>query len=142
MQKIYKRQEVWMLVNTLTHYQTTNYRLLQTKKVCRQQFQIRRKWQKVIQMGRKHCGKRRNCSHSDFKRLVSKRRQKVLLCENGLIRPIWPISHRVQIIVLYLVWNKFLQLILITVSDCVLETLSCPCALMCSVYPEIVSAFT
>ena len=26
------------------------------------QFQIWRKWQKVIQTGRKHCGKRRNCS--------------------------------------------------------------------------------
>ena len=34
----------------------------QTERVCRQQFQIRRKWQKVIQTGRKHSGKRRNCS--------------------------------------------------------------------------------
>ena len=50
------------LAGTLTHYQTTNFRLFQTKKVCRWQFQIWRKWQKVIQMGRKHCGKRRNCS--------------------------------------------------------------------------------
>ena len=46
----------------LTHYQTTNFRLFQTERVCRQQFQIWRKWRKVIQMGRKHCGKRRNCS--------------------------------------------------------------------------------
>ena len=46
----------------LTHYQTTNLRLFQTERVCRRQFQIRRKWQKVIQMGRKHCGKRKNCS--------------------------------------------------------------------------------
>ena len=46
----------------LTHYQTTNFRLFQTERVCRQQFQIWRKWQKVIQTGRKHCGKRRNCS--------------------------------------------------------------------------------
>ena len=46
-----------------THYQTTHFRLFQTKKkICRRQFQIRRKWRKVIQMGRKHCGKRRNCS--------------------------------------------------------------------------------
>ena len=44
----------------LTHYQVTHFRLFQTKKVCRRQFQIWRKWQKVIQMGRKHCGKRRN----------------------------------------------------------------------------------
>ena len=37
----------------LTYYQTTSFRLFQTERVCRQQFQIRRKWQKVIQMGRK-----------------------------------------------------------------------------------------
>ena len=46
----------------LTHYQTTNFRLFQTGRFCRRQFQIWRKWQKVIQTGRKHCGKRRNCS--------------------------------------------------------------------------------
>ena len=46
----------------LTHYQTTNFRLFQTKKVCRRQFQIWQKWQKVIQTGRKRCGKRWNCS--------------------------------------------------------------------------------
>ena len=28
----------------ITHYQTTNFRLFQTKKVCRRQFQIWRKW--------------------------------------------------------------------------------------------------
>ena len=49
----------WM---SLTHYQTTNFRLFQTERVCRRQFQIWWKWQKIIQMGRKHCGKRRNCS--------------------------------------------------------------------------------
>ena len=52
----------------LTHYQTTNFRLLQTERVCRRQFQIWRKWQKVIQMGRKHCGKRRNCSLRCFQK--------------------------------------------------------------------------
>ena len=51
----------------LTHYQTTNFRLFQTERVCRRQFQIWRKWQKVIQMGRKHCGKRRNCSLRVFR---------------------------------------------------------------------------
>ena len=40
----------------------TDFRLFQTEKVCRQQFHICRKWPKVIQTGRKHCGKRRNCS--------------------------------------------------------------------------------
>ena len=48
--------------NILTHYQTTNFRLFQTERVSRRQFQIWQKWQKVIQMGRKHCEKRRNCS--------------------------------------------------------------------------------
>ena len=46
----------------LTYYQMTNFRLVQTERVCRRQFQIWWKWQKVFQTGRKHCGKRRNCS--------------------------------------------------------------------------------
>ena len=51
-----------MMFDQLTHYQMTNFGLFQTERVCRRQFQIWRKWHKVIQMGRKHCGKRRNCS--------------------------------------------------------------------------------
>ena len=47
----------------------TNFRLFHTETVCRRQFQIWRKWKKVIQTGRKHFGKRRNCSS---------------LCGNGL----------------------------------------------------------
>ena len=47
---------------SFTHYQTTNFRLFQTERVCRQQFQFWRKWQKSIQTPRKHCGKRRHCS--------------------------------------------------------------------------------
>ena len=46
----------------LTHYQTTNFRLFETERVCRRQFRIQQKWKKVIQTGRIHCGKRRNCS--------------------------------------------------------------------------------
>ena len=46
----------------LTHYQMTNFGLFQTERVCRRQFQISQKCKKVIQTGRKHCGKRRNCS--------------------------------------------------------------------------------
>ena len=75
----------------LTHYQMINFRLFQTERVCRRQFQIWQKWQKVIQMGRKHCGKRRNCllrAISPFltvfsKGFVSQGRQKVSLCGNG-----------------------------------------------------------
>ena len=44
----------------------TNFRLFQTERVCRRQFQIRRKWQEVIQTGRKHCGKRRNIRYEQF----------------------------------------------------------------------------
>ena len=50
----------------LTHYQTTNIRLFQTKKVCRRQFQIWQKWQKVLKTSRKHCGKRRNARYKQF----------------------------------------------------------------------------
>ena len=46
----------------LTHYQKTNFWRFQTERVCRRQFQIWRKWKKVIQTGRKHYGKRRNFS--------------------------------------------------------------------------------
>ena len=40
----------------------TKFRLFQTERVCRRQFQIGSNWQKVLQMGRKHYEKRRNCS--------------------------------------------------------------------------------
>ena len=50
----------------LTFYQMTNFRLFQSERVCRQQFQVWRKWKKVIQTDRKHCGKRRNCSLQQF----------------------------------------------------------------------------
>ena len=46
----------------LTLSQMTNFRLFQNETVCRQQLQICWKWHKVLQNGRKHCGKRRNCS--------------------------------------------------------------------------------
>ena len=56
--------EVWNLSsgNGLTLSQTTNFRLFQTEGVYRRQFWICWKWHKVLQMGRKHCGKGRNCS--------------------------------------------------------------------------------
>ena len=41
-------------------FQMTNFRLLQTERVCRPQFWIWWKWQKVLFW--KHCGKRTNCS--------------------------------------------------------------------------------
>ena len=69
----------------------TNFRLFQTERVCRRQFQIWRKWRKVFQTGRKHGGKRRNCSLraiSPFPTVFSKglfpRGIKVSLCGNGL----------------------------------------------------------
>ena len=76
----------------LTLYQTTNFRLFQTERVCRRQFQIWRKWQKVIQMGKKTLWEKEkllitsNFSFSQgvFKMLVSQGRQKVSLCGNGL----------------------------------------------------------
>ena len=47
---------------TSAHYPLPNFVLFQTERVCRWQFHIWKKWQKVLQMNRKHCGKRRNCS--------------------------------------------------------------------------------
>ena len=41
--------------------QTTNYRLFQSARICRQKFQFHENDKKDIQKGRKHCGKRRNC---------------------------------------------------------------------------------
>ena len=46
----------------LTLSQTTNLRRFQDERVCRQQFQTWWKWQEVLQMSRKHRGKKRNCS--------------------------------------------------------------------------------
>ena len=61
------------MVNNLNCFPNDN-----TERVCRQQFQIGLKWEGVLQMGRKHCRKRRNLlgmsnfsfSHSVFKRHV------------------------------------------------------------------------
>ena len=46
----------------LTLSETTDFRLFQIQGVCSWQFQIWWKWQKVLQKGRKHSGKRRNYS--------------------------------------------------------------------------------
>ena len=64
---------------SLTHCQTTNFRLFQTERVCRRQFQIWQKWQKAIQTGRNAVGKGEIAHyeqfllfyHSVFKRLDS-----------------------------------------------------------------------
>ena len=50
-----------MDVQNLTLSQMTNFRLFQTERVCRWQFQIWWKLQNVFQMSRKHSGKKRNC---------------------------------------------------------------------------------
>ena len=51
-----------MVDNALTLSQTSNFRLIQIERVCRRQFQFCLKCQKALLTGRKHCGKRRNCS--------------------------------------------------------------------------------
>ena len=63
------------LIWVLTLSQTTNFGLFQTQRVCRQQFQVWQRWSKVLQMGRKYCEKRRNCSLraiSPFPKVFSK----------------------------------------------------------------------
>ena len=56
------KEGIQPLETSLTLSQTTNFRLFQIERVCRRQFQDYWKWQKALQTGRKHCGKRRNCS--------------------------------------------------------------------------------
>ena len=76
----------------LTLSQTTNFRLFQTGGVCRRQFQIWWKWQKALEMGRKHCGKKEKLlimsnfsfSHSVFKRLLLQTRTNQGLFGKGL----------------------------------------------------------
>ena len=46
----------------LTHSNKTNSKLFQTESVCRRHIQIWWKMQKVLEVGGRHCGKRRNCS--------------------------------------------------------------------------------
>ena len=77
----------------LTHYRTTNFRLFQTERVCRRQFQIWRKWQKVIQTSNF------SFSHSVFKRLVSMGRQKESLCGNG--------GSSVESVKIFTKWSQF-----------------------------------
>ena len=85
----------------LTFSQTTNFRLVQIERVfklvqiervSRRQFQFCWKWQKALQTGRKHCGKRRFCSlravslfpHSVFKRHILQTRKNQRLFGKGL----------------------------------------------------------
>ena len=56
----------------LTLSKTSNFRLIHTEIVCRQQFQFWWKWWKVLQNSRKHCGKRRNYFISKFKASADK----------------------------------------------------------------------
>ena len=51
----------------LTFAQTINFKLFQTEKVCRWQFQIWWKWKKVLHIGRKHCRKRRKILGLEFR---------------------------------------------------------------------------
>ena len=82
---------IWHLFFILTHYQTTNFRLFQTERVCR------RKWKKVIQKMAKLWVEKTlwekekllvtsnfSFSHSVFEKIISKGHQKLSLCGNGL----------------------------------------------------------
>ena len=59
--KVNEWMNEWMN-GVLTLSQTTNFRMFQTERVCVRQFQIWWKRYQALQTGRKHCGKRRNCS--------------------------------------------------------------------------------
>ena len=82
------------------------------KEFANDNFKFDKKWQKVIQMGRKHCGKKGkflimsnfSFSHSVFKRLVSQGLQKASLSGNGLRvqtmdmkMNVYPLKHNVAL---------------------------------------------
>ena len=50
----------------LTHYQTTNFRLFQTKKVCRQQFQIDKNGRKLSKWEENTVGKGEIAHYEQF----------------------------------------------------------------------------
>ena len=59
----------------LTLSQTTNFRLFQTERVCRQQIKFHENGRKSFIWVKKHCGQRRNCSFraiSPFRTVFSK----------------------------------------------------------------------
>ena len=60
--KYMNKKKNTVLIYILSLSQTTKFRLFQIEGISRQQFQIWYKWQKVHKTGRKHSGKRRNCS--------------------------------------------------------------------------------
>ena len=102
---------------SLTLSQTTHFRLLQPERVDRRQFQIWWKWQKALQMGRKRCGKRRNCSlqaispfPSVFKRLVLQTRE-----NQGSVweRGNWYIKVLILLTVnwILIIWDRLEQLV-------------------------------
>ena len=52
--------------NELTHYQTTNFRLFQTERVCRPQFQISQKWVKLSKWVENTVGKGEIARYEQF----------------------------------------------------------------------------
>ena len=82
---------IFVTVPKLTLSQTTNFRLFQTESLQMTNFKFDENCRKVLQMGIKHCGKRRNCSlqanfffsHSVFKRLVLQTRKFWACLEKG-----------------------------------------------------------
>ena len=83
----------------LTHFQTTNLRPFQTERVCRWQFQIWLKWQKVLEKGRKTLWEKEkllvtsnfSISHSVFERLLLQTRKNPGLFGEGsnVLFPHW-----------------------------------------------------
>ena len=79
-------------LNSVNLSQTTNFRLFQTKRICGQQYWIWWKWQKVLQLSRKHLEKEKllfksnfSFSYSVFKRFVLQTRKNQGLLRKGFI---------------------------------------------------------
>ena len=84
-------QNEYLWSKGLTLSQTTNFRLFQTERVCRRQFEISYKWRNVLKRCRKHWAKEKllfmsnfSFSHSVFKRLVLQTRKNQGMFWKGL----------------------------------------------------------
>ena len=88
-----------MWVAPLTHYQTTNFRLFQAERICRQQFQFNENGRKLSKPVETLWEKEKLLvtsnfffSHSVFKRFVSQGHQKVSLFAKGLFNTYRPLD--------------------------------------------------
>ena len=91
---------IWSLNLVFNPFPNDKFRLFQTERVCRRQFQIWWQLNNALQTGKKHCGKKKllvmsnfSFSHKVFKRLVLQTRKKQGLFGKGSVLLVeWKLS--------------------------------------------------